>query len=187
MDKKIILASQSPRRKEILERIGTHFEVRSADIDEIINEKKDLKQELCRIALEKANAVRESSDEIIISADTIVLSSNEVLGKPKSKAEAKKMLRKLSGIYHFVLTAVCLVSSKRIECECIETKVYFNPLTEEEINQYIETNEPMDKAGAYGIQGIGGCFVSRIDGDYTAVMGLPLSWVYKNLKEEVEI
>ena len=173
----IILASQSPRRRELLERMGIrNFRVVSADIDEREEEQLPPEQLVCRLALRKAEAVAEKAPKgaVIIAADTVVSLDGTVLGKPGDKLEAFKMLSTLSGNRHQVYTGLCVIwdGDKRTEYEV--TDVTFRELGEKEIEDYIATGEPMDKAGAYGIQGYGALLVERIEGDYYNVMGLPV-------------
>ena len=173
----IILASQSPRRRELLERMGIrNFRVVSADIDEREEEQLPPEQLVCRLALRKAEAVAEKAPKgaVIIAADTVVSLDGTVLGKPGDKLEAFKMLSTLSGNLHQVYTGLCVIwdGDKRTEYEV--TDVTFRELGEKEIEDYIATGEPMDKAGAYGIQGYGALLVERIEGDYYNVMGLPV-------------
>ena len=165
----IILASQSPRRRELLERMGIrNFRVVSADIDEREEEQLPPEQLVCRLALRKAEAVAEKAPKgaVIIAADTVVSLDGTVLGKPGDKLEAFKMLSTLSGNRHQVYTGLCVIwdGDKRTEYEV--TDVTFRELGEKEIEDYIATGEPMDKAGAYGIQGYGALLVERIEGDY---------------------
>ena len=173
----IILASQSPRRRELLERMGIrNFRVVSADIDEREEEQLPPEQLVCRLALRKAEAVAEKAPKgaVIIAADTVVSLDGTVLGKPGDKLEAFKMLSTLSGNRHQVYTGLCVIwdGDKRTEYEV--TDVTFRELGEKEIEDYIATGEPMDKAGAYGIQGYGALLIQGISGDYYNVMGLPV-------------
>lgn len=181
---KIILASASPRRKEIMDLLNIPYEIKIADIDEKINKDNDLVKEIENISYLKALKIfKENKDTVVIGADTIVVVNNEILGKPKSKQEAKQMLEKLQGNFHHVITGVTILSSKQSETFSNVSKVIFNPITSEEIDEYINTNEPMDKAGAYAIQGLGAKFINSIEGDYYAIMGLPISELYKRLKK----
>ena len=172
----IILASQSPRRQELLKLTGLPFTVRAADIDETMDKSLPVQQEVTRVSRLKAQAIAAgaSPDDIVIAADTIVVIDGRELGKPHSEAEALDMLRLLSGRTHEVVTVLSVCRGTHIESEAVVTKVTFRPLCEEELRAYIKTGEPMDKAGSYGIQGYGAMFVSRIEGDYFSVMGLPL-------------
>ena len=172
----IILASQSPRRQELMKLTGLPFTVRAADIDETMDKSLPVQQEVTRVSRLKAQAIAAgaSPDDIVIAADTIVVIDGRELGKPHSEAEALDMLRLLSGRTHEVVTVLSVCRGTHIESEAVVTKVTFRPLCEEELRAYIKTGEPMDKAGSYGIQGYGAMFVSRIEGDYFSVMGLPL-------------
>lgn len=172
----MILASASPRRKEILENFGFSFKTVVKNTDEISN-KESVKEKILEIAEKKTKAVAiDFPNENVIGADTMVVIDNKILGKPHSKEEAFNMLKSLSGKAHEVITAFSFINlSKDISyCDYEITKVYFKNLTDEEINWYINTNEPMDKAGAYGIQGKGSFFVQKIEGDFFSVMGFPL-------------
>lgn len=181
---KIILASASPRRKEIMNLLNIPYEIKVADIDEKINKDNDLVKEIENISYLKALKVfKENNDAVVIGADTIVVVNNKILGKPKSKEEAKQMLEKLQDNFHYVITGVTILTNKQSETFSNVSKVIFNPITSNEIDEYINTNEPMDKAGAYAIQGLGAKFINSIEGDYYAIMGLPLSELYKRLKK----
>lgn len=172
----MILASASPRRKEILENFGFSFKTVVKNTDETSN-KESVKEKILEIAEKKTKAVAiDFPNENVIGADTMVVIDNKILGKPHSKEEAFNMLKSLSGKAHEVITAFSFINlSKNISyCDYEITKVYFKNLTDEEINWYINTNEPMDKAGAYGIQGKGSFFVQKIEGDFFSVMGFPL-------------
>lgn len=180
--KDIILASASPRRKQLLKMAGIHFSVVPADIPEIVPEDMPQEKESQYLAAIKAGYVlSENENSIVIGADTTVLCEGRVLGKPKDKEEAKEMLRFLSGKTHEVYTGVAIVSKDVNDCFTSVTKVEFYELSDEEIDWYISTREPMDKAGAYGIQGFGCRLVKRIEGDYFTVMGLPVAEVARHL------
>ena len=173
----IILASQSPRRRELLERMGlTGFRVVSPDVDEHMEEDLPPAQLVCRLSQRKARAVREQvGDEgLIIAADTVVALDGTVLGKPADELAAFKMLSTLSGVRHQVYTGLTVLRGGEEHTEYEVTDVSFRELTQGEIEDYIRTGEPMDKAGAYGIQGYGALFISGIQGDYYNVMGLPV-------------
>jgi septum formation protein len=172
---RVILASGSPRRRELLTLIGIAHDVVPADIDEAIHENEAPAVYAERLARTKASAVDgESEFTVTIGADTIVVIDDRVLGKPRHRAEAADMLRLLSGRTHTVYTAVAARRGQRLVSAVEHVAVTFRPLTDAAIVSYIDTGEPMDKAGAYGIQGFGATIVERIDGDYFAVMGLPL-------------
>lgn len=172
----IILASQSPRRHELMKLTGLPFTVRVADIDETMDPALPVQQEVTRVSRMKAQAIASSAspDDIVIAADTIVVIDGRELGKPRSEEEARSMLRLLSGRTHEVVTVLSVCKGSRIESEAVVTKVTFRALSDLEIRAYIQTGEPMDKAGSYGIQGYGAMFVRCIEGDYFSVMGLPL-------------
>ncbi|MBQ9047232.1 MAG: septum formation inhibitor Maf [Solobacterium sp.] len=181
--KQIVLASKSPRRKELLEKCGVPFIIDVADIDETINENNPLADEIRELACRKAEAVlQRHGDAVVIGSDTIVTADGEVLGKPKDEEDAVRMLRKLSGRTHQVITGLAVVSAKRVWKAVSISDVEFQPLSEEEIIRYVRTGEPMDKAGAYAIQGIASRYVKEIRGDYYAIMGLPVSVLYEELK-----
>lgn len=176
---KLVLASKSPRRSEILKNAGIDFTVRVADADETIPEGTPPEEVVVFLAARKAMAVERAEDETVLGADTVVVLDNKILGKPKDKNEAFNMIKSLSGRVHSVFTGVCIVEKGRSITFAEETEVEFLPLTDDEINAYIDTSEPYDKAGAYGIQGIASKFVRRINGDYFNVVGLPISAIYK--------
>lgn len=177
----VILASQSPRRRELLSLVGIAHEVRPADIDERYLEHESPRAHAERLARAKAEAIREP-EMIIIGCDTIVIVDGDVLGKPRDEDAAARMLRRLSGRSHTVMTAVAVAWRGRVESGVEEVDVTFHPLTEAAVRAYIATREPMDKAGAYGIQGYGATIVARVDGDYFAVMGLPLQRLIRVLE-----
>lgn len=172
----LILASQSPRRAELLKQIQIPFIQRAVDIDE--TPIKDEKPELyvLRMALEKAKAslqIGESKD-VVLGSDTAIAIDGEIFGKPKDQADSMRMLSKLSDNTHQVLTAVAIVTATQHKHLVIPTQVTFGPLSQKQIKQYWQTGEPKDKAGSYAIQGLGGQFVKHIQGSYSAVVGLPL-------------
>ena len=172
----MILASASPRRKEILENFGFSFKTIVKNIDET-SDKTHAEEKILEIAEKKARAAAINfPDENVVGADTVVVVDGKILGKPKNKEEAFSMLKSLSGRSHEVITAFSFINiNKNISYSDYEiTKVYFKNLTDDEINWYINTKEPMDKAGAYGIQGKGAFFVEKIEGDFFSVMGFPL-------------
>lgn len=178
----LILASQSPRRQELLKYITTEFEVKVSDVDESLPEGISPKDAVLYLSRIKAEPFKNEND-IIIGADTVVAISNTILGKPKDKEDAKAMLKLLSGKSHSVFTGVSVISKDKAESFAVETRVKFFNLSDEEIEGYISTGEPMDKAGAYGIQGFGSLLVEGIDGDYFNVVGLPISKLNRVLKE----
>lgn len=172
---RILLASSSPRRRELLTMIGIAHEVIPADIDEAYLPGEEPLAHAERLARAKAETIAPvAPDALVIGADTIVVIGGQVLGKPRDEAHAADMLRRLSGRTHEVLTAVAVARGRRIESGVETVSVTFRELRDEEIRAYIATREPMDKAGAYGIQGYGATIVERVDGDFFAVMGLSL-------------
>ncbi len=188
---KVILASASPRRRELLAQIGMDFKVIISKADENISEPAP-EQLVMKLSDIKAMAVYEEhgiEDEatIILGADTVVAFGGKVLGKPKDTQQAKEMLSMLSDNTHQVFTGVTILYKKqgRLKSETFydKTTVYTYPISDKEIDQYIMTGEPMDKAGSYGIQGIGAKFIKKIDGDYNNVVGLPVSKIYQKIKE----
>ena len=181
---KVILASQSPRRKELLSLIGIEFDAIPADIDEQIDLNNDLVKEIEKLSYQKAfHVFKDHKDALVIGSDTIVKINNQVLGKPKSYEQAKDMLEMLSGKTHEVVTAVTILVDNKVETFSSIAKVTFYQLTPQEIDEYIKTNEPMDKAGAYAIQGLGAKFIKAIEGDYYTIMGLPIGELYQRLKK----
>lgn len=183
---KIVLASNSPRRKELLAGLDIPFEVRVLDnIDESYPETLPTKEIAGYISKKKADAYRQTmaDDELIITADTIVVLGQEVMGKPKDDEEARRMLRELSGKTHQVITGVCLTTKDKQSNFSVETDVMFKTLSEEEIDYYVAHYRPLDKAGAYGIQEwIGHIGVTGLNGSYFNVMGLPVQRIYEALK-----
>lgn len=177
----IILASQSPRRQELLKLITSDFEIKVSNVDETLPDKITPKKAVIYLSKIKAEPFADG-DDIVIGADTVVALDGKILGKPKSEKNAKEMLRFLSGKTHSVFTGVTLASDKKTKTFAVETKVKFFELTNEEIDAYIKTKEPFDKAGAYGIQGYGSLLVEKIDGDYFNVVGLPVSTLARELK-----
>ncbi|MFL5489086.1 MAG: Maf family protein [Gemmatimonadaceae bacterium] len=172
---RVVLASGSPRRRQLLELIGITHEVRPPNIDETARPREAPRRHAERLAREKATAIaKRDPDLITIGADTVVVINRKVLGKPVDGSDAARMLAMLSGREHTVITAVAVSRGKKLRSAIEEVRVKFRRLRQAEIDAYIATGEPMDKAGAYGIQGYGATIVERIDGDYFAVMGLPL-------------
>ena len=170
----IILASASPRRRELMGLYGVPFTIRAADIDETMDPGKPPFDEVARVSRCKALAVSREPEDVVVAADTIVVCQGEVLGKPRDKKDAARMLRLLSGSTHQVMTGCTVLQGSRAETFTQVTQLHFRPLSEKEIHRYIATGEPMDKAGAYGIQGGAALFCEKIVGDYYNVMGLPL-------------
>ncbi|MBU2898758.1 Maf family protein [Vibrio hepatarius] len=175
MEKKLVLASGSPRRKELLSQLGYQFSVIRTDVEEYQHRVETPFQYVERLSQDKALAGLEQENEaIVIGSDTIVVCDNAVLEKPNNLEHAKQMLMLLSNRSHQVMTAVTIASKEQQQTVVVTTDVWFKPVSEQEIEQYWHTGEPCDKAGSYGIQGIGGRFVTRIEGSYHAVVGLPL-------------
>lgn len=170
----LILASGSPRRKELLSLFGVPFTVRAADIDETMDPNKAPFNEVARVSRLKALAVPREKDDVVVAADTIVVCGSAVLGKPHSREEAIRMLTALSGRDHQVMTGCTVVRGEKAETFTEVTDLHFRPLGEAEIARYVDSGEPMDKAGAYGIQGGAALFCEKIVGDYYNVMGLPV-------------
>ena len=208
--KRIILGSASPRRRELLEQIGISFEVRVSDKEEVYHslipeeivkelalskaenvadDLREKQEQVKQISFDKKNNVL--LDTIVIGADTIVVSDGSILGKPKDEADAVRMIRSLQGRSHKVYTGVAILDyddegKRKSVVHAVETEVFVNPMSDEEIREYAATGEPLDKAGAYGIQGQFAAHIERIDGDYYNVVGLPVSYVYRQLKEIAE-
>ncbi len=187
---RVILASASPRRRDLLDLIGIKHEVIPANIDESIRGGESPREHAERLAREKASAVAGRDPNVIaigdliaVGADTIVLIDGKILGKPANSVDAGTMLRLLSGREHTVVTAVAVARGGKVCSGVEEVSVKFRKLSDDEIDAYIATGEPMDKAGAYGIQGFGATIVERIEGDYFAVMGLPLVRLVSLLRE----
>ena len=172
---RVILASQSPRRRELMNLVGIRHEVMPADIDETPFADESPAAHVDRLAREKASVIaKQHPDAIVVGSDTIVVIDGKILGKPSNEADAAATLRVLSGRTHRVFTGVAVAHGEKVVSDVEDVAVTFRPLTDEEIHAYIATREPMDKAGSYGIQGYGATIVERIDGDYFAVMGLSL-------------
>lgn len=181
---RIVLASQSPRRRELLTLVGIAHEVRPADIDESLWEGETPEAHSMRLAREKATTIAEREPgAAVIGSDTIVVVDGAILGKPRDAAGARAMLARLAGRSHTVFTAVAVARGDRVVESVVRVGVTFRELAPWEIDAYVATGEPMDKAGGYGIQGYGATIVDRIDGDYFAVMGLPLRTVVRLLSE----
>ena len=184
----LVLASASPRRAELLKAAGIGFDVIPADVDEAMDPEDTPAGYVRRVAQLKAEAVIPfAPGRTILAADTVVVVDNEVLGKPADAVDARRMLRLLSGREHTVMTAVCLVNpaaeSGRIQTRVARTTVEWAPLSDEDVDWYVASGEPMDKAGAYAIQGLASRFVTRIDGSYSNVVGLPVAVVYDLCKQ----
>jgi septum formation protein len=179
----IVLASRSPRRADLLRSAGLEFVLRAADIDETPRAGEAALDYAQRLAEEKNLAIESTLGEIVLAADTVVVLGSEIMGKPAGAADARRMLMALSGRRHDVITAICLRADRRIIRDSASTAVWFSPMTGDEIESYIASGEPMDKAGAYGIQGIASRYIDRIDGSYTNVVGLPVALLYRRLAE----
>ena len=176
----IILASQSPRRQELLKYITTEFEIRVSDVDEALPDGISPSDAVLYLSNIKAQPFA-NGDDIVIGADTVFALDGKILGKPKTTEEARQMLRFLSGREHNVFTGVTIANAEKSTSFAVETRVKFFDLTDDEIERYIATGEPMDKAGAYGIQGYGSLLVESITGDYFNVVGLPVSTLARKL------
>ncbi|MBA6342401.1 septum formation inhibitor Maf [Colwellia sp. MB02u-10] len=176
MSTTLILASQSPRRQELLQQMGYDFVCAPADLDETVLAAEKPEQYVARLALAKARVIAKqyADDVVVLGSDTSVVFGQHILGKPESFADCLSILKMLSGRTHQVVTAIAAVKGERIDVVVVGTEVDFKNLTEQEIKRYWQTGEPQDKAGAYGIQGIAGQFVKQIRGSYSAVVGLPL-------------
>ena len=184
MPVRVVLASQSPRRRELLALVGIPHEVRPADLDERYLPGEEPAAHAERLALEKAAVVAaDVPDALVIGSDTIVVVDGDVLGKPRDEAHATEMLARLAGRSHVVMTAVAVLYRGQQRSAVEQVTVTFHPLSTEQIVSYIRTREPMDKAGAYGIQGYGATIVARVEGDYFAVMGLPLQHLVQLMRE----
>ena len=179
----LILASQSPRRKELLGLLQIPFTVRVADIDETMDPAASPYDEVARVSHAKATAIPRGEDDVVVAADTIVVCRDQVLGKPRDRQEAKAMLRLLSGRDHQVMTGMTVLRGERAVVVTEVTDIHFRDLTEREIERYVATGEPMDKAGAYGIQGGAALFCRAIEGDYHNVVGLPVCRLSQILRE----
>lgn len=177
----IILASQSPRRRELLSLFHMPFTVCAPDIDETMDPRKAPFDEVARVSRAKALAVPRQPEDVVIAADTIVVCAGSVLGKPHSPQEAKTMLSLLSGRDHQVMTGLTVARGDTVKTVTEVTHLHFRPLSPREIDAYIATGEPMDKAGAYAIQGGGALFAEKMEGDYYNVMGLPVCALWKIL------
>ena len=178
----LVLASRSPRRAELLRSAAIEFSVRAADIDEAPVAGEDPLDYVLRVAKDKARAVVAAPQELVLAADTIVVLGSEIMGKPRDADHAVRMLTALSGRKHEVITGICFRRGEEILPDAVSTAVWITALNEQEIRDYVASGEPMDKAGAYGIQGIASRFIDRIEGSYTNVVGLPVGLVYQHLR-----
>mgnify|MGYP002868403078 CR=1 FL=1 len=181
----IILASASPRRREIMDKLNLRYKVVVPNIDETLNRQLGLREKIEDLALRKGQAVsRNHPDDVVIAADTVVVVNNRILGKPHGISEARKMLKALSGRTHKVITAVAMIDGGETFVTSDVAYVTFSELDDEEIEKYIQTREPYDKAGGYAIQGWASVFITRMRGSYYTVMGFPLHIVYEYLKQK---
>lgn len=179
----LILASSSPRRKELLENLRITFTISSSEVDESFDPQLSSEDVVMDLAERKAKAIfQENPNAFVLGSDTIVVVDGQVLGKPTDATEAVSMLKMLSGRQHDVYTGVAIISEHGSTRFYEKTEVWFWELTDEEIHSYVQTGEPLDKAGAYGIQGHGSMLVQKINGDYYAVVGLPVARTYRELK-----
>tara|TARA_Y100000782_G_scaffold73841_1_gene79734 strand:+ start:11365 stop:11955 length:591 start_codon:yes stop_codon:yes gene_type:complete len=179
---KLVLASASPRRKELLKQIGVQFSVRPVDICEDVIAGETPLAYVSRLAEEKARACSIKGDEVVLGSDTTVVLDGRIIGKPMCKARSIEILKALSGKTHQVLTAVALIGKEQTNVVVVETDVTFRDISLQECESYWLTGEPIDKAGSYGIQGLGAVFVDKIEGSYSSVVGLPLSQTAELLK-----
>lgn len=180
----IILASASPRRRELIRIITKDFTAVSADADEGLPDGIGAKSAVEKLAVRKAEAVyRSHGEDTVIGCDTVVEKDGEILGKPRDEADARRMLSKLSGAVHTVHTGVCIIDKAEKTVFSQSTRVTFASLSEAEIDEYIKSGEPFDKAGGYGIQGLGARYIEKIDGDYFTVVGLPVAGLYQALRK----
>jgi septum formation protein len=177
----LVLASQSPRRAEILRQAGIPFVVRPADVDETPLAGETPEEYVRRLAEKKALAVVAAPEETILGADTTVVVAGQMLGKPADAADAARMLAALSGNCHEVLTGICLRRAGVVIVDCAATRVWFTRMTSREIEDYVASGEPLDKAGGYAIQGLASKFIERVEGCYFNVVGLPVALVYRHL------
>ena len=185
---RLILASASPRRQELLKNAGIEFVVRPADIAEVPLANESPVEFAERMAKEKARAVLSSSPEsIVLAADTVVAVGDQILGKPENEQDAARMLHLLSGRTHSVTTAVCVAGANFEDVRSEKTEVEFSAMTGDEIREYVQTGEPMDKAGAYAIQGRASRWITKVDGDYYNVVGLPVDLVWRMLREHTQL
>jgi septum formation protein len=184
--RRIVLASASPRRKQLLEQLGLRFEVEPSDYEEDIAPGSEPREMARKLSLGKARAAAQKHRKaLIIAADTLVVLGDRVFGKPHTNAEAREMLRTLNGKPHLVITGFTVLDTEtgKVVSRSVETRVHMRKLTLKEIDSYVRTKEPLDKAGGYAIQGRGAVLVERIEGDYSNVVGLPLSAMAESLRE----
>lgn len=178
----LILASASPRRAELLKARGYEFVVRPADIDETpLTDDVFLHAE--EVAIKKAEAIPRNVEDVVLAADTIGIFGEKVIGKPKDADDARRIIKLLSGSWHEILTGVAVISSKGLESACVKSRVKFKPFDEKTVDEYIATGEPLGKAGAYAIQGMGAILIERVEGSFTNIVGLPIRTVEKMLSK----
>ena len=180
----LVLASQSPRSAEILRNAGIPFVVRVAPVDETPLDGEKPEQYVQRLAEAKARAVPANDSEIVLGADTTVVVHGQILGKPADAADARRMLELLAGRRHEVMTGIAIRRGEGVTSDCAVTAVWFSPMSHQEIDDYVASGGPMDKAGAYAIQGLASRFIEKVEGCYFNVVGLPVSLVYRHLKSE---
>jgi septum formation protein len=178
----LILASSSPRRRDILQAAGIEFVIRPAELDETVLPGEDAETYVRRLARAKAEAIAAAPGDVVLGADTVVVIGGQILGKPACAEDGRRMLSLLAGREHAVMTGICLRAGATLVEDVAITRVHFLPLTDEEIDQYVKSGEPLDKAGGYAIQGLASKFVDRIDGCYFNVVGLPVALVYQHLR-----
>ena len=183
MCKRLVLASQSPRRREILERAGYSFAIRVPDVPEEHVAGESPGDYVRRLSRSKAEAVSTGVEEVVLGADTVVVIDDHVLEKPADEFDAARMLGMLSGREHSVITGICVRTHDLLITDAAETRVHFVDLSPEDIAEYVRSGEPMDKAGAYAIQGLASKFIDRIEGCYFNVVGLPIALVHRRLQE----
>jgi len=184
--KQIVLASSSPRRKALLEKAGLKFIVYPSNYEELIDEKLFPAKLAKKLSLEKAKAIyKKFGNSIVITADTLIACNGKVIGKPKDKKDAKKILEFLSGKMHSVITGFTLYDTQKNKfiTKSVKSKVYFNKISKKEINKYITSKKPFDKAGAYGIQELPKTFINKVTGDYDNIIGLPIKALLKELRK----
>jgi septum formation protein len=178
----LVLASRSPRRSELLRNAGIPFVVSAADVDETVRNGEIPEEYALRVAEEKANAVVAAPGDIVVGADTVVVIDGRILGKPADSEDAVRMLGLLQDRKHDVITAICIRKFNQVVRDWAATKVWFAAMSDDQIRDYVASGEPMDKAGAYAIQGLASKFIERIDGSYSNVVGLPVALLYKHLR-----
>ena len=183
--RKLILASRSPRRRELMQLLDVDFQVRSADIDESLNEKLPIEDALMDLSNRKAQAIfKNYPGHLIIGADSVVYQNNTIINKPRDKDDAFSMIKLFSNSYHTVMTAVSIIDKDKEINFVSKCKVYFMPISDQEIYDYLEDDEYKDKAGAYAIQGLMSKFIYKVEGDFYSVVGFPVAKIYKSLKED---